>query len=320
MATGARSALDHGAAAAWDESGLERAAYRYWPRPALADGKPLDSSDLGSEILRLGELIVHYSPIRTQLWERDASLVRVGGADPLFVAITPEGAGRATLHDRAFARDAGYLRFHDLSQIPSDDGAAHCTMLVIVPRAVATARGLDVAELHGIVLRSGAAAMLAPHLLGARAAARELGVADRALLGRTVLDLLVLAVAASRDEAEAPAVGRGAAAAVLARAAIEEGLGSPSLTIANLCRRLGLSRTSLHRLFRADGGVQAYIRGRRLEAVRRALLDPTRDDPLYVLAERLGFSDAPHLSRLFRARYGLTPSAWRARARAERER
>jgi AraC-like DNA-binding protein len=48
--------------------------------------------------------------------------------------------------------------------------------------------------------------------------------------------------------------------------------------------------------------------------VRRALLDPARDDPLYVLAERLGFSDAPHLSRLFRARYGLTPSAWRARA------
>ena len=54
--------------------------------------------------------------------------------------------------------------------------------------------------------------------------------------------------------------------------------------------------------------MQAYIRGRRLEAVRLALADPAAREPIYTLAERFGFSDAAHLSRLFRARYGLTPS------------
>ena len=68
-------------------------------------------------------------------------------------------------------------------------------------------------------------------------------------------------------------------------------MGAPSLTIANLCRRLQVSRTTLHRLFEAEGGVQAYIRDRRLEAVRLTLADAANAEPIYALAERLGFSD-----------------------------
>ena len=37
-----------------------------------------------------------------------------------------------------------------------------------------------------------------------------------------------------------------------------------------------------------------------------------------MIAERLGFSDAAHLSRLFRSRFGLSPSDCRAEARRAR--
>lgn len=289
---------------------------RDWPSLApVYRTVPLQPFDTASDRLRIGPLIVHYSRISAQRWERDAAMLRSHDPDALNVAITLAGQARGVMGARAFRTGAGSVQLCDLAQTSLHESTASRTILVSVPRGVAAERGLDVARLHGIVLRSGAAAMLGPHLLGLRAAVPELTEEDGPPLARSFLDLLSVAVASSGRGA-APASGRRPAAVLAARAEIERALGSPSLTIANLCRRLGLSRSSLHRLFEAEGGVQAYIRDRRLEAARRALADPTNAEPIYALAERLGFSDAAHLSRLFRARYGLTPSDHRAEARA----
>jgi AraC-like DNA-binding protein len=291
---------------------------RDWPSLApVYRTTPLEPFDTVSDRLRLGDLVVHYSSITAQRWERDAAMRRSCDSDSLTVAITLAGEARGIMGERAFRTGAGSVMLSDLSQTSSHESTASRTILLALPRAVATEAGLKVAELHGAVLRSSAAAMLGPHLMGLRKAVPELMEEDGPLLARSVLDLLGLAVATSGRVGAAPALGRGAAE-LAARWAIERELGSPRLTIANLCRRLQVSRTTLHRLFETEGGVQAYIRGRRLEAVRRALSDVAGDEPIYALAERLGFSDAAHLSRLFRARYGLTPSDYRAKARDER--
>ena len=71
----------------------------------------------------------------------------------------------------------------------------------------------------------------------------------------------------------------------------------------------------LHRAFQPEGGVEAYIRDRRLAAVHAALGDSTERRPIIELAEAFGFSDGAHLSRLFRSRYGVTPTDHRAGAR-----
>jgi AraC-like DNA-binding protein len=292
---------------------------RDWPSLApIYRTTPLEPFDMVSDRLRLGDLVVHFTSMTAQRWERDAAMQRSFDPDALTVAITLAGEARGTAGDRAFRTGAGSVHLVDLTQLSSHESSTTRTIHIAIPRDAATARGLDVAELHGAVLRSGAAAMLGPHLLGVRDAAPELGVEDGALLAESFLDLLGLAVAAS---GRPPIIDIGRdAAAFAARTAIEDGLGSPAQTIANLCRQLGMSRSSLHRLFEAEGGVQAYIRGRRLAAVRRALLDPACIEPIHALADRFGFSDGPHLSRLFRARYGLSPSDFRGRARQERER
>lgn len=288
---------------------------RDWPSLApVYRTEPLEPFAVASERLRLGEIFVHYTTITAQRWIRDRNMLRSWGPDALTVALTLEGEAHGTLGKRAFRTGPGSVQLCDLGQSSSHISSASRTILVIIPRAVATARGLDVAALHGIVLHSGAAAMLAPHLLSLREAALTLTDEEGALLGGTFLDLLILALAAVGRPGQV-AVTRRSAAALVARQTIEHRLGSPALTIANLCRDLGISRTTLHRLFEADGGVQAYIRGRRLEAVRRALADPSGVEPICALAERFSFSDAAHLSRLFRTRYGLTPSDHRARGR-----
>lgn len=288
---------------------------RDWPSLApVYRTEPLEPFAVASESLRLGQIFVHYTTITAQRWIRDRDMLRSWGPDALTVVLTLEGEAHGTLGKRAFRTGPGSVQLCDLSQSSSHISSASRTILVIIPRAAATARGLDVAALHGIVLHSGAAAMLAPNLLSLREVAPTLTDEEGVLLGGTFLDLLVLALASVGHPGQVAATGR-SAASLIARRTIEQRLGSPALTIANLCRELAISRTTLHRLFENDGGVQAYIRGRRLEAVRVALGDPAGVEPIYALAERFGFSDAAHLSRLFRTRYGFTPSDHRAQAR-----
>ena len=81
------------------------------------------------------------------------------------------------------------------------------------------------------------------------------------------------------------------------------------LDAGELARRFGLSRASLYRLFQADGGIEAYLRDRRLERCSIELMQalPERGR-VREIAERLGFSDAGHFTRAFRQRFGVAPT------------
>lgn len=94
--------------------------------------------------------------------------------------------------------------------------------------------------------------------------------------------------------------------------AIEERLREP-LSVQQLAAVAGLSRARFAAAFGATMGQtpMAYVRARRLEAVRSALEAGETD--LTRLAARCGFSSHAHMTRAFGAAFGLTPSAYRAR-------
>jgi AraC-like DNA-binding protein len=61
--------------------------------------------------------------------------------------------------------------------------------------------------------------------------------------------------------------------------------------------------------------VARYVRARRLENCRRELGDPfLGTQRIGAIANRWGLPDAAAFSRAFRAAYGQTPTAYRARA------
>ena len=273
---------------------------------------PLEPFDTASELFRLGAVSVFYCTMTAQRWERDSGTIRAGNADGLTVAITLAGEAHGIMAGKAFRTSAGSVHLVDLAQPSHHESTASRTILITVPRARATAAGLDVSSLHGFVVNSAAGAMLISHVLRLREAAGEFTQAESSRLAQTLIELIVLAVRASLVVAGNVAGGRGAIAALLARDTIERRLESPTLNIASLCRQLGISRTTLHRLFEAEGGAQAYIRSRRLERARAALLDPANNERIGAIAERLCFSDSAHLSRLFRQRYRQSPSEFRA--------
>jgi AraC-like DNA-binding protein len=296
-------------------------SHRDWPSLAPAYRTvPLEPFDTEAASLRLGEVSVHYSQITGQRWTRDAKMMRSYDSDALTAVITLAGTARGVVGDRSFRSGPGSVHFSDLSLSSDHESTASRSLLIGVPRKMAEQSGLHVRSLHGSILNSGPAALLAPFLLGLRRAAPSLAAEDGPRLGKAVLDLLCVAAAAAGRDARPEPAGRHKAAMLAARREIEASLGSPSLNVASLCRRLGISRSTLHRLFEAEGGVQAYIRERRLEAARIALADPGNGEHIYAIAERLGFSDAAHLSRLFRERFDQSPRDFRAESRLARRR
>lgn len=84
---------------------------------------------------------------------------------------------------------------------------------------------------------------------------------------------------------------------------LDRNLGVPMLTSA-----LGLSRASLYRMFQDLGGVNAYIRQRRLERARRVLEQRVGGRPtLAEVAQFHGFANESHFSRAYRAAFGMAP-------------
>jgi len=85
-----------------------------------------------------------------------------------------------------------------------------------------------------------------------------------------------------------------------------------TLELAQLADVAGLGLSAFARRFRASFGCApyAYVLERRVERARRLLVDPTR--ALKQVAADCGFADQAHMTRVFKARLGVTPGAWRA--------
>lgn len=86
-------------------------------------------------------------------------------------------------------------------------------------------------------------------------------------------------------------------------------------SVEQLAASVGLSRRQLDRLFQASQGMSAhqYWHELRLQHVRWRLLNSSHG--LALLADEIGASDASHLGRLFRRRFGVSPAAYRRQAR-----
>lgn len=86
-----------------------------------------------------------------------------------------------------------------------------------------------------------------------------------------------------------------------------------NLSLQEMADNVALSPYHFARLFRNSMGCppHQYVIRLRLDAARD-LLSTQPDTPISTIAHQLGFSDHTHLSRQFRARFAVTPSAYRA--------
>lgn len=133
-------------------------------------------------------------------------------------------------------------------------------------------------------------------------------------LARHILDLLATSYAIAFDSLEtASSVVSGRHAKV--KLYIEQRLRDPDLSPCTIAQGLRLSSRYLRMIFATSGEtVSAYILRRRLEECARQMSDPQwRARSIAEIAFGWGFNSAPHFTRSFRDRYGVSPRHYRFR-------
>ncbi|MEL7453748.1 MAG: helix-turn-helix domain-containing protein, partial [Pseudomonadota bacterium] len=93
----------------------------------------------------------------------------------------------------------------------------------------------------------------------------------------------------------------------------------PSLTIADLAKDLGVTRHRLRNVINHSLGYEnfnQFLNTFRIEAIQRRLDDPALNHvPILTLALEGGFRSIAPFNKAFKARFGVTPSAYRSRRR-----
>ncbi|MGY5810085.1 helix-turn-helix domain-containing protein [Rhizobium sp. LEGMi198b] len=189
------------------------------------------------------------------------------------------------------------------------------TMHLILPRTLLPSAVAPVQPIPGRILTKDAAMgiILRTFLEALCGAARSLSAGELLALGASVPDLLASSL--GPGAAVTPRDARGNLSRRLRRH-IEENLHRRDLSPAGLTRELGVSRSQLYRQFGTEGGVETYIRRRRLRRCLLILCDPRHADRRIAdIAYEMGFADEAHFSRLFRRAFGLSPRAARTAAR-----
>lgn len=136
------------------------------------------------------------------------------------------------------------------------------------------------------------------------------GLTDRSreTIGRQLLELLGLALNSAADAGESGYSSVRAAHLSRVEKFIGANLKNADLSPDLIAESCGISKRYLHDLFKdVNGTVSQRIRDARLIAARDRL-EASRDLPISEVAYRFGFADQAQFSRLFKAKFGVTPS------------
>ncbi|WP_148715683.1 AraC family transcriptional regulator [Chitinolyticbacter meiyuanensis] len=233
--------------------------------------------------------------------------------DEFVIAANLGGIERVWLDGKRFDARDGDITVYNPGALQASDGGSGawgCASLYLAPSRLMPLLGRS--EHHEFVqplLRNTA---LATQLIAAVGAAldaetaADAAEADEALL--SVLDALF----SGHAEAVTRAVPNGGDVLLLRAEAqlLEQMMDQPDL--ASLADQLGLSAVQLVRAFNRRHGLPplAWLRQQRLRAAKQGLL---HGEVIADVAARLGFADQAHLTRQFRAQFGLTPAQVRSR-------
>lgn len=266
--------------------------------------------DLGINSFNIGPMLLGQAHMSGGVfgYGRDARKIAATGLELVLVQIIVGGEDHRITGGNEIIARPGDVCLLDLTRTFASE-TAHCTNInLALPRDAFDARDIDLDPLHGLVLRreSAGAQLLRSHAESLMRVAPDLLPEEGYGVGRATTDLLAGLTLGHRGEETRRAAAETQRARM--RRFIDANLHDPHLDAELLCRRFGVSRASLYRLFAPLGGVSEHIRNRRLRRVFEALSDPTQPHGMAQVAERYGFTVWSSFSRAFKSRFGMTPS------------
>ncbi|RVU12555.1 helix-turn-helix domain-containing protein [Methylobacterium oryzihabitans] len=281
-------------------------------RPETADSVREDRV----AVWKLGDMALTVASLSAVEIRRPLAAVRGDGCDALDLTVLSKGAWVGRAGGRDLTVGPGELVALDLGQ-PFEIAATACDCVTV---SLARAALADVApaqaDLHGHVFQGVGGALLTDHCLAIARHVERMRTAEVPFVRAALLAQLAAAVTLIRPEEEArPGVLR---MQHQARRHIDQHLTDEDLGAESILAALGVSRSVLYRAFKDSGGIDAYIRHRRLQAVHALLLLPAERRSIGELAQTFGFSRPSHLATAFRRAYGYSPRHLRATRSARR--
>jgi len=219
------------------------------------------------------------------------------------------GGFEEEIHGRRHARGGGQVLFRPAGlghQESFGDGGAVCGLIEAEPW------WMEIAAAHGLSLERPLAATGPDVLRIAQAFERERAFADA--FSRLSLQALLWEAIALLGRADRSGEAAGSIWASRAIAYLRAHSGEP-IGLGEVAGALGVHAGHLARTFRASCGETLGARLRRIRAERAALLIRTTRAPLIEIAADCGFAHQAHMTRVFRALFGVTPGRYRRAAR-----
>lgn len=290
--------------------GSSFAAYRAQSAPicaaALPDGTDPGSFAFRSTVFQLPDAVLFRASSSAQRMIRGpAELTQ--NPDGIMLAAQLEGTVTADYGSREVLVRPGDIYLTDYTQSYRSD-VSDFTIVALLLRHERAPTALTVPTFHGEVLcaGSGGATLIRNALLTLFDTADNLSLAEA---NAAVEGVCTVATAAFRTAAGVTDVAASYGDLKAARRYVDAHLASAALTPARIEAELGLSRSSLYRLFEDHGGVGAYVLRERLERSMTALIEAGPNPIFRDIAEAHGFRSEGHFTRAFRSRYGITPRA-----------
>ena len=252
----------------------------------------------------------HVAGSTGQALRRSPARARRRPSDLLKVCVQRSGVATIQQGDREAVLAPGSMAIYDIDKPYAIRLHGQWRSAVIAfPRSALTAsqRFVDAVICRPTAVSSGPGSVLAPLIAEAIARSQADGprndISD-ALMGRASIDLLKAALA-ERGLPELPDAVR-----LQVDNYLRAHLSDPTLSHRAVAAAHHMSERTLHRLFDGTGqSVTDLIRTYRLEGILADLRSaPSAGETISQIASRWGMHDMPHLTRAFRARYGMSPS------------
>ena len=278
--------------------------------------RPTEPGSFPSEVAvhRLGSIELADFAAPPQSVSRTAEQVSHAAGDVFFLNLPLTGGASVRQAGRTTKLSAADFVVVDSDQpFDLDFGAPFRQISLKLPREVLTARLVATDDVLGARVDGG-------HGIGAVASAAIRATAEAAValdrqaareLGDRLADLVALAVGGVRPQ---PAKAPRTLLLQAARAEAERRIGDPALSPATVAAQVGISTRYLHRLFSDDGVTfRRWLQLRRLGLAHADLADAgLRGGTIGQIAHDRGFEDPSYFARAFRARYEISPTAFRA--------